>query len=329
MDPPKNMAAPVNVVFAKYPPDESAMRTLSHSDGAHASVNSFQASPIPAANVASVPQRSLLRYPGGKTWLVPHIREWFKYLGKKPRLLIEPFVGGGIVSLTAVMENLVENCLLCELDRDVAALWQASLCSGPELQRRIRQFKPTREAVNKIACSQGTSVVDRGFRTLVLNRTRRGGILSRGTSLLRAGENGRGLASRWYPDTLEDRLVNIRYHADRIEFRHTDGIEVLESQLSSAENSVVFVDPPYTLGGKRAGRRLYTHHDIDHEHLFGILSDAGTEFLMTYNDSPEIAELVRKHHFHAVFVEMKTTHHRRINELVITRNAVFDVHIRQ
>ena len=29
-------------------------------------------------NVASVPQRSPLRYPGGKTWLVPHIRTWLK-----------------------------------------------------------------------------------------------------------------------------------------------------------------------------------------------------------------------------------------------------------
>ena len=28
----------------------------------------------PAVNVASVAQRSPLRYPGGKTWLIPHIR---------------------------------------------------------------------------------------------------------------------------------------------------------------------------------------------------------------------------------------------------------------
>ena len=27
-------------------------------------------------NVASVPQRSPFRYPGGKTWLIPHIRRW-------------------------------------------------------------------------------------------------------------------------------------------------------------------------------------------------------------------------------------------------------------
>lgn len=27
-------------------------------------------------NVASVPQRSPFRYPGGKTWLVPYVRDW-------------------------------------------------------------------------------------------------------------------------------------------------------------------------------------------------------------------------------------------------------------
>ena len=29
-------------------------------------------------NVASVPQRSPFRYPGGKTWLVPVVRQWLK-----------------------------------------------------------------------------------------------------------------------------------------------------------------------------------------------------------------------------------------------------------
>ena len=51
-------------------------------------------------NVASVPQRSPFRYPGGKTWLVPTIRKWLKSLSLKPSLFVEPFVGGGIVSLT-------------------------------------------------------------------------------------------------------------------------------------------------------------------------------------------------------------------------------------
>ena len=47
------------------------------------------------------------------------------------------------------------------------------------------------------------------------------------------------------------------------------------------------------------------------------------DFLMTYDRSPEIAELIAEYGFHAVEVVMKNTHHARISELVITRRAVF------
>lgn len=51
-------------------------------------------------NVMSVPLRSPFRYPGGKTWLVPRIRQWLAGLSVQETEFIEPFVGGGIVSLT-------------------------------------------------------------------------------------------------------------------------------------------------------------------------------------------------------------------------------------
>ena len=81
----------------------------------------FEVSSIPAVNVATVPQRSPLRYPGGKTWLIPHIRAWLAPMEPRPKLLVEPFCGGATVSLTGVFERLIERCLMVELDRDVAA----------------------------------------------------------------------------------------------------------------------------------------------------------------------------------------------------------------
>ncbi len=56
-------------------------------------------------NVASVPHRSLFRYPGGKTWLVPHIRRWLVSLPQKPAEFVEPFAGGGIVGLSVVFDS--------------------------------------------------------------------------------------------------------------------------------------------------------------------------------------------------------------------------------
>ena len=282
----------------------------------------FPVSPIPAVNVASVPQRSPLRYPGGKTWLIPHVRAWLAPLQPRPRTLIEPFCGGDIVALTAVCEDLVEQCLMAELDHDVAAFWHAALRYNAELSHLVSEFEPTRESVSALADQAPRGLLEHGFRTLVLNRTRRGGILAPGAALTKTGENNKGLASRWYPDTIIHRLRNIEAHAQQIKFCEADGLDLLEV-IAEVPGTVAFIDPPYTAGGKRAGRRLYSHNQIDHRRLFKILAQTPVDFLMTYDRSPEIAELISEYGFHAVEVVMKNTHHAHISELVITRRAVF------
>ena len=133
------------------------------------------------------------------------------------------------------------------------------------------------------------------------------------------------MASRWYPDTLANRLRVIAEHSDRIGFSESDGLQLLETVLPGmAADTAIFVDPPYTAGGKRAGSRLYAHNELDHGRLFELLHDSQVNFLMTYDCAPEIIALVRRHGFEARQVLMKNTHHRRILELVITRTPVFD-----
>ena len=283
----------------------------------------FPVSRLPAVNVASVPQRSPLRYPGGKTWLIPHVREWLKVA--RPNVLIEPFAGGGIVSLTAVMEDLADHALMVEMDHDVAAFWHAVLRDGKTLRQRVRYFSPSRKKLVDMERKGITRIEDHGFRTLVLNRTKRAGILARGSSFSRNGENGKGLGSRWYPDTLAQRIEDIERYADRITFLEGDGTRLLDLLLyGTADRAAVFVDPPYTAKtGKRPGKRLYAHNVVDDEALFDTLSRHTASFLMTYDAAPEIIELVRKYEFNAVRVTMKNAHHDRLPELVITRERLF------
>lgn len=283
----------------------------------------FPASRVPVVNVATVPQRSPLRYPGGKTWLIPHIREWLRHT--KPDVLIEPFAGGAIVSLTAVMEDLVAAAVMVEIDRDVAAFWRSALESGATLQEWIRQFEPTLDRVREIEQVPPASVAAHGFRTLVLNRTRRGGILAPGASLCRNGENGRGLSSRWYPETLAARLAAIQEYEHRLVFAESDGLKLLPMLLRGwGKKAAVFLDPPYTAqGGKRAGSRLYAHSSIDHPALFDMLAEHKPNFLMTYDAAPEIVDLVHKHDFAAVALSMKNGHHNQMSEIVITSESLF------
>ena len=287
------------------------------------SAAAFPTSRVPVVNVATVPQRSLLRYPGGKTWLIPHIREWLQHT--RPEILIEPFAGGAIVSLTAVMEDLVDGCVMVEIDRDVAAFWRSVFESGATLREWIGQFKPTIKSLHELEQAPTTTVAEHGFRTLVLNRTRRGGVLARGASFCRKGENGKGVSSRWYPETLAARLEAIQEYADRITFVEGDGMKLLPLLLRGwGRKAAVFVDPPYTAGGgKRAGSRLYEHSDLDHAGLFALLAEHHANFLMTCDAATEIVGLVHQYDFEAVCLSMKNGHHNHLPELVITPERLF------
>lgn len=157
------------------------------------------AKPTEIVNVASVPQRSPFRYPGGKTWLVPYARLWLRRWPVPVEELVEPFAGGAIVGLTAALEGLAKKVTLIEMDTDIGAVWEVILSEGAErLAERITRFKLNSESVRAVLGSRHRSTEERAFATIVRNRVQRGGILAPGAGLMKDGENGRGIASRWY-----------------------------------------------------------------------------------------------------------------------------------
>jgi DNA adenine methylase len=263
-------------------------------------------------NVASVPMRSPFRYPGGKTWFVPYVRKWLRKLGGNLEL-IEPFAGGGIVSLTAALENLAKKVIMVEKDEDVAAVWRTILGQeGKWLAEQITSIEITPENVRAVLKKHATSVRQRAFITILKNRLHHGGILAYGAGFIKNGENGKGLRSRWYPGTLKKRIMAITEIRSKIEFIQGDGLEVIEKNLEH-KDAAFFIDPPYT----RAGRRLYKYHEINHKRLFDLAKNISGDLLITYDDAPEIEALARKQHFEVEKVLMKTTHHTKKYELVI------------
>lgn len=266
-------------------------------------------------NVATVPLRSPFRYPGGKTWLVPYVRQWLRCKQPRPTLMVEPFAGGGIVSLTAVFDDLVDSALLVELDETVASVWEAMLNGhGAELSEQILAFDMCQASVRALLEATDLTTTERALQTIVRNRVSRGGIMAPGAGLVKNGENGRGLRSRWYPATLAKRVRDIAAIRHRLRFVCGDGMLVMAEQ-GSRSDAVFFVDPPYTI----AGRRLYAHSSVDHAGLFRLAATLAGDVLMTYDDAPEIRYLAERHGFQVRRVPMKTTHHDEKFELLIGR----------
>lgn len=264
-------------------------------------------------NVSQVPQYSPLRYPGGKSRWYPFVKSWV--LQNKPSIFVEPFAGGSSMGLTVGIENLAEKVILVEKNEDVGAFWKTVLEKPEWLIEQIQNFEVSRENVEEVFSKEGVDEYQRGFLLLLHNRMSRGGITADGGGLMKNGEKGRGLQSRWYPDTLSQRIESIAKHQDRFEFIWGDGMQVIK-HLSEKKEACFFIDPPYT----KAGERLYDDSEIDHGNLFHLMSQVEGDFLATYDDAEKIRNLAQKYSFNTEKILMSTNHHEKKFELLINKS---------
>jgi DNA adenine methylase len=219
-------------------------------------------------------------------------------------------------------EDMIDSLVICELDADVAAVWNVifgqrdtdvvSLCS------KILKAQLSPVYVRAIIDSCPTSAAELAFRTIMKNRCQRGGIMAPGAGILKAGERGRGLLSRWYPQTLVNRIILLRSLAPRVTFIQGDGFAVIR-RFAKRKDAAFFIDPPYSLGTTKAGSRLYKHNVIDHERLFDRAASLRSPFVMTYDDDARVVELASERGFAIDRVPMRSTHHTLKNELIIKK----------
>jgi DNA adenine methylase len=269
-------------------------------------------------NVASVKQRSPFRYPGGKTWLVPEVTLWLSRKHRRPGHFVELFAGGGIVGLTVAAEGLAEHVTMIELDPDVAAVWHTIFSDDAEwLACRILAFDLASEHLQETLSRPAVTTREKAFQTILKNRTYHGGILAPGSAPLKSGENGKGIASRWYPATLARRIRNLIPLRDRVTFIEGDALAYLEDHLDD-KATTFFIDPPYTAPGESAEKRLYRFFDIDHDRLFDLCKAAAGDFMMTYDDAESVRAMAESRAFTITQVPMKNTHHAEMYELLIT-----------
>lgn len=238
----------------------------------------------------------ILRYPGGKRWLSPHISFLSFVFGRyinltssdgtrdrihlTPTFLIEPFAGGGVVGLSLLHNNLINRLVLVEKDPRVAAFWRAALHDS-HFADRVEKFRCTRKNVEDVCANPD---LDPAFWTLVKNRCSVGGNLTGGLM--------KDVSSRWNGKVHAEALRQIRKLSRRIEFFERDGIEVMRDHANDP-NAAAFVDPPYVV----AGKALYKEWEVDHSAVFDALARWKGFWLMSYDSAPEIRRLLKRHRF--------------------------------
>ncbi|WP_400193792.1 DNA adenine methylase [Hymenobacter sp. B81] len=266
------------------------------------------------------PFLSPFRYPGGKTWLVPLVKRWISSRDNKCINFHEPFCGGAIVGLNVLVADLCENLYICELDRKVAAVWQTILSEDVAiLKQRISDFDITPENSKLVLSQHPVNKIDLAFWTILKNRVSRGGVIKERAGLLLKGENGKGISSRWYPQTLINRIDKIHSLRKNIIFTETDALNFIKNQNFKA-NDLFFIDPPYTADNKKIGKHLYDVHELNHDLLFEIIKSKNIDFIMTYDDNLSVRYLTKKHGFHSIEISTLNSHNIKKKELLIGKD---------
>ena len=251
--------------------------------------------------------------------MVPFFHNWAK--SKQHELLVEPFAGGASIALSCLEANICQKTILIELDPNIAAVWKTIL--GREWKRlvkKIQSFTPTITSLEKELEETAVSTFERAWQTILLNRINHGGITATGSGRLRRGESGKGIGSRWYPETLVRRIERIRALRKRIKFIQGDGLKFLQN--GGETRSIYFIDPPYP----KAGRRLYDCWNVDHSGLFTAMGGLDRPFMASYEQTPEIRKLARAHGFQTKPTTMFSRLHREKQELLISNDRISSRH---
>lgn len=230
---------------------------------------------------------SPLRYPGGKRQLTAFVAHLIGRQPKPPTRYIEPFAGGAGVALGLLIGEHVDEVLLNDLDRGVAAFWRAVFQRTDDLIGVIRSTATSIEEWHVQRDRYVTGCADDlelGFATFFLNRTNRSGIIG-ARPIGGLGQSGAwSMDARYNKEDLVGRIQRIARYRSRVMVCEEDGIDVARREVQNAD-TFVYADPPYL----ERGGELYLNALgwTDHARLAAYLRGA-SGWLVTYDSDPRV-----------------------------------------
>lgn len=246
----------------------------------------------------------LLRYPGSKAKLVPHIMRAFPDQLLSPLFqhqeleYIEPFVGGGAVALRVLdaLRGARERTLVRLYDKDphLVCLWNAIIKSPDELAQMVRDHDaPTTDDFYRCKEEDGTTIdpIRAGFQKILLHQLGFGGLgwMAGGPLGGRDQSSEYNVACRWNPSRIAHDIKRIHSLLAGFKSVSVRTQDFTKSIAIAGERSFVYADPPYYT----AGPQLYKHafDDADHVRLADALRVSGAEWVLSYDDHPFIRDL--------------------------------------
>jgi DNA adenine methylase len=244
---------------------------------------------------------SPLRYPGGKWRLAKYFARVIAANFKKAPVYVEPYAGGASLAFSLLFSNVVSEIHLNDLDPAIYAFWFSVLKHGQKLCTLIERTPVTPQEWKRqkkiYASGPAAGNLALGFATFFLNRTSHSGILNGG---MIGGKQQRGkwkIDARFNRAELIRRIRKISTFKKRVRLSCEDAAKFLRIR-SFNRNTLVYLDPPYYV----PGRRLYLNAYKPDDHV--VVRDCALRlccpWIISYDDVPEIRKLYGVRRFRRV-----------------------------
>ena len=272
---------------------------------------------------------SPLRYPGGKTALAQFLAKTIELNRLSGCVYYEPFAGGAGAALRLLHQDVVAEIHLNDLDHRITAFWTAVLDHTERFADAvmsvpvtIEEWKNQREICQSADHSR---VFELGFATFYLNRCNRSGIILGAAPIGGYAQTSKwGIDSRFYRETLANRILAIGDKGERIHITNKDACAFLSENLiekRGREAIFVYLDPPYYSNGSRLYMNAYQNQD--HAELAQYIKKQDQfGWIMSYDNTDSIRELYQECNLSYHPIDYILQKRRRERELIISPNHV-------
>lgn len=252
-----------------------------------------------------------LRYPGSKFRAYKYIENFL--LLKEHDEYREPFLGSGAVFF---QKELSKKNWLNDKDSDLINFYKViqNKNLAEKLALESSKVEPSKEFFNYLKNLKCNNNYEKAFRYFVINRTAYSGIMN-------IPNWGFHKIKSVQPDRWPERIMRASEKLQNIILTNLDYEELLFAP-KQGEKVLLFLDPPYhSADQKRAYVESFTENE--HHRLANNLKNTNYDFILTYDDCPEIRELYNWANIHSVEFMYNTansnvTSRKKGKELIIT-----------
>ena len=269
---------------------------------------------------------SPLRYPGGKSCLVPLVTDIFRNNGFERPSYVEPFAGGCGLALNLLFDGYVSEIHVNDLDASIWAFWHSVLERTDEFVYLVKKTPVTiREWHRQREIHLGMDECDPlalGFSTFYLNRTNRSGVIKEAGVIGGLDQSGPyKIGCRFNRSDLIERVTRVAKYKSRIYLTRSDALAFMKDAAKKLPTDAFFcIDPPYFSKGKG----LYTsfYDPEDHKVLANFILQMKNPWIVTYDKAPQITKLYRMRRQYEFDVNYSIETKRRATEMMIASKGL-------